>query len=300
MLYFLSKQLLVQCCRACRSWHVVSPITVPIFVSTVSCCPVEFICIYYQSFIIDYDYKQSPEELFFISSLTDSKMLFAMFIPEGVFFFFAQGVKLSQFWFTSKNRAIKLFWILSSTSAPSSSTVFKVACSSSMNLSQFLNIREQSQLCLSWKCILFPGKNGMKEIFANMVLKELNISQACSLASTKDPTLQSWSDASHLIFTPPLTFQTLSQINLFTGSPVFHSTVWLCLIFPVDPAEVEIGLAAETGLLVNLGLWSLALAQTSGALRSDWCAFWPSPVLWPCSVASTIPLLTSSKFCPRG
>lgn len=59
------------------------------------------------------------------------------------------------------------------------------------------------------------------------------------------------------------------------------------LIFPVDPAEaVEIGLAAETDLLTNVGLRSLALdvcifGEVTGALLD------PHPVLQPRSVAST-------------
>ena len=95
------------------------------------------------------------------------------------------------------------------------------------------------------------------------------------------------------LLTTYISDMTLSQINLCTGSPVCHSTVWLCLIFLVDPAEaVEIGRAAETGLLVNLGLWSLALAQTSGALQATCAPFDPvqscGPAVWPLQYPSSL------------
>lgn len=120
----------------------------------------------------------------------------------------------------------------------------------------------------------------MEEIFANKVLKEPLI-----WASTSS---LSWSDVSHLIH------------SLFKFQP-WHLIVDLrsvCLIFPVDPAEaVEIDLAARTDLLINLGLWSLAL--TSGAFRSDCSAFWPCPVPRPCSAASTNPSSLLQNFVHR-
>ena len=70
-------------------------------------------------------------------------------------------------------------------------------------------------------------------------------------------------------------------------------TTIYCACFSAGPAEaVEIGLAAEIGLLINLGLWSQALAQTSGASWSDWSWFdlLQSPTtLQLRSVASTHP-----------
>lgn len=108
-------------------------------------CPVAFICIYYSSFIIDCDNKQSLKEWFFIFSPTDSKMLLCFFYQRVCF---CTGVKLCQFWFTLKNRAIMLFWVLSS---PSSSPT-----SSSSPLSLFISNKSVKVFRQNLKCVWLP------------------------------------------------------------------------------------------------------------------------------------------------
>lgn len=114
-----------------------------------------------------------------------------VFIPEGVFL---HGGQMGQVLVHLKKKKwpFKLFWVLILPLSPFLPHDLEVACSSPINLSPLSDMRRNLK-CVwfsrKWDscaftgqwCILFPVRFGLKEIFANKVLNELNVSQACSL-----------------------------------------------------------------------------------------------------------------------